>query len=167
MTDKKKQTLNKFLIKDVEVLNLDINKFKTHNGNKEEIPSIDIKESYNLAKKRLDLQVNKEIKAIKGLLNIKLNKELDRIKDYYFKQIKEKDDEVERCKEKIKLLESKLKHTYYERDINTLKRMIRESKARLEMLQKRSYKERLHNENVYLLKRIKRNKILVETIRKK
>ncbi|MDO8517464.1 MAG: hypothetical protein Q7S33_05060 [Nanoarchaeota archaeon] len=147
--NEKKQTMNNFLIKDAEVLDLDISKFKTNNGNKEEILSIDLKESYNFVKKILDLQVNKEVKTIKSFLNVKLNKELDRIKDYYFKQIKEKDEEVERCKEKIKLLESKLKHTYYERDINTLKRMIRESNERLNMLQKRSYKERLHNEEIF------------------
>ena len=147
--NEKKQTISKFLVKDRESLDLDISKFKTHDGNKEEIPSIDLKESYNLAKKRLNILVNKEIKTIKSFLNAKLDKELHRIKYHYFKQIKEKDEEVERCKEKIKLLESKLKHTYYDRDINVLKRIIQESKVRLEMLQKKSYRERLHAEEIF------------------
>jgi hypothetical protein len=147
--NEKKQTINKFLVKDTEVLDLDLSKFKARNGNKEEICSMDLKESYELAKKRLDMQVNKEIKPIKLSLNAKLDKELLRIKDHYFKQIKEKDEEVERCREKIKLLKSKLKHTYYDRDINTLKRMIKESEARLEMLQKKSYRARLHAEEIF------------------
>ncbi|MCX6741666.1 MAG: hypothetical protein NTX24_00625 [Candidatus Pacearchaeota archaeon] len=147
--NEKKQTIIKFLVKDREILDWDIHKFKTHDGNKEEIPFMDLKEPYNLAKKRLDMWVNKEIKVVKYALNAKLSKELNRIKDHYSKQIKEKDEEVERCKEKIKLLESKLKHTYYDRDINILKRTIQESKARLEMLQKRSYQERLNAEEIF------------------
>ncbi len=147
--NEKKQAITRFLVKDKEFLDLDISEFKTHEGNKEEIPLMDLKEPYNLTKKKLDMQVNKEIKMIKSSLNAKLSKELNRIKDHYFKQIKEKDEEVERCKEKIKLLESKLKHTYYDRDINIFKRMIQESKVRLEMLQKRSYRERLHAEEIF------------------
>jgi hypothetical protein len=147
--NEKKQTIIKFLVKDREVLNLDMSKFKTHDGNKEEIPSVDLKMPYNLAKKKLDMQVNKEIKEIKSSLKAKLDKELHRIKSHYFKQIKEKDEEVERCKEKIKLLEGKLKHTFYDRDINTIKRTIRDSKVRLEMLQKKSYRERLNAEEIF------------------
>jgi len=147
--NEKKQTISKFLVIDGEILNLDLNKLKMHDGNKEEIPPMDLNASYILAKKKLDLQVNKETKAIKSSLNTKLDKEIYRIKDHYFKQIKEKDDEVERCKEKIKLLQSKLKHTFYDRDVSIIKRVIRESNARLEMLQKRSYKERLQAEEVF------------------
>jgi len=147
--NEKKQEMSSFLVKDREILDLDISKLKTSNGNKEEISSLDLGEQYNLARKVLDLKVNKEIKSIKDSLKIKLEKELGRIKDHYYKQIREKDEEVERCKEKIKLLEGKLKHTYYERDINVLKRLVRESRERLEMLQKRSYKERLHDEEIF------------------
>jgi hypothetical protein len=150
--NEKKQTINKFLVKDTEIVDLDISKFKTHNGNKEEIPSLDLKEDYNLAKKIMNIQINKETKKIKSLLNVKLDKEVRRIKEHYFKQIKEKDYEVERCQEKIKLLESKLRHTYYDRDISILKRTILESKARLEMLQKKSYRERLHIEEAFHIK---------------
>jgi hypothetical protein len=147
--NEKKQTIKKFLVKDKKILDLDINKFKSYDGNKEEIPIIDLKEPYNLAKKRLDIQINKETKTVRDSLNIKLDRELHRIKDHYFKQIKEKDEEVERCGEKIKLLESKLKHTFYDRDISIIKRMIRESEERLEMLKKKSYKERLHGEEKF------------------
>jgi len=150
--NEKKQTMNKILCNNREVLNWDISKFKIRNGNKEEITSIDLKDQYSLAKKRLDLRVITETKAIKSSLNAKLDKELRRVKDHYLKQIKEKDEEVERCKEKIKLLETKLKHTFYDRDISILKRLIRESKERLEMLQKKSYRERLHVEEVFHVK---------------
>ncbi len=147
--NQKKQTISKFLVKDRKILDLGISKFKFHNGNKEEIPEIDLNKIYNLVKKKLDLRVNKEIKSIKSSLKVKLDKELHRIKDHYFKQIKEKDEEVERCEEKIKLLESKLKHTFYDRDISIFKRLIREAEARLEMLKKKSYKERLHAEEIF------------------
>lgn len=147
--NEKKQVISKFLVKDKNILNLDISKFKSVNGSKEEVPEIDLREQYDLVKKKLNAQVSKEIKTIKSALNVKLEKELHRIKSHYSKQIKEKDDEVEKCAEKINLLESKLKHTFYDRDICTIKRMIRESQARLEMLKKKSYKERLQAEEAF------------------
>jgi hypothetical protein len=50
------------------------------------------------------------------------------------------------------MLQSKLRHTSYERDIMILKRMIRESEERLEMLKKRSYHERLKIEEEFHIK---------------
>jgi len=147
--NEKKQSINKFLIKDKEILDIDITGFKSSNGKKEDIPEIDLTSQYNLAKRKLDINVIKDIKPIKSLLHTKLEKELFRIKDHYYKQIKEKDDEVEKCKLKIKLLKSKLKHTFYERDIATIKRTIVDSERRLEMLQKRSYRERLNSEEIF------------------
>jgi len=147
--NEKKQFMNKILIRDKEILDLDLNKFKIQTGNKDEISEINLSGDYQIAKKRLNLRINKEIKTIKLHLNAKLDKELQRIKDHYFKQIKEKDEEVERCIEKIKLLKSKLKHTFYDRDISILNRLIRESSERLENLKKKSYKERLHAEEIF------------------
>jgi hypothetical protein len=145
----KKQTISRILVSDKEVLDINLGRFKTQNGHKEEIPDIDLNESYTTAKNRLDSQIIKEIRPIKAYLREKLDKELHRIKDHYFKQIKEKDEEVERCIEKIKLLKSKLKHTYYDRDISILNRLIRESNERLENLKKKSYKERLKAEEKF------------------
>ena len=145
----KKQSTNAVLVKDKEVLDIDITKFKTNKGNEEDIEFLDSLESYQAAKKRLDEKVSKEINPIKLSLKEKLEKELFRVKDHYFKQIKEKDEEVETCANKIKMLQSKLRHTSYERDISILKRMIMESKERLEMLKKKSYRERLHAEEIF------------------
>lgn len=147
--NEKKQSLSKIFVKDNEILHIDINKFKIQKGNKEEIPALDLTKPYQLAKKTLNQQVEKEIKPIKLHLREKIKKELLRIKDHYFKQIKEKDEELERCAEKIKLLQSKLKHTFYERDIRILQMQIRESKERLEYLKKKSYKERLRTEEIF------------------
>ncbi len=145
----KKQSINKVLIKDKKVLDLDSTKFKTKMGKIEDIQVLDPLESYQIAKKRLDEEVSKKTKSIKTILKEKLEKELFRVKDHYFKQIKEKDEEVETCANKIKNLQSKLRHTTYDRDINILQRMIRESKERLEMLKKKSYRERLHTEETF------------------
>jgi hypothetical protein len=147
--NEKKQSMNKILIKGKKVLDLDLGKLKIENGSNEEIPEIDLNEAYQTAKTRLASYVIKEIRPIKSVLRKKLDKDLDRIKDHYFKQIKEKDEEVERCMEKIKLLKSKLKHTYYDRDISILKRLIRESGERLENLKKKSYKARLNAEEKF------------------
>lgn len=145
----KKQSTNSVLIKDKEFLDIDITKFKTQKGNGEDIAVLGPLESYQTAKKILDEKVSKEIKPIKLILKEKLEKELFRVKDHYFKQIKEKDEEVETCANKIKMLQSKLRHTSYERDISILKRMIMESKERLEMLKKKSYRERLRAEEIF------------------
>jgi len=147
--NEKKQSQNKILVKNREVLNLDLSKFKIQTSNKDEIPEIDLSNAYQIAKNRLTSNVTKEIKPIKIILKEKLDRELGRIKDHYFKQIKEKDEEVERCAEKIKLLKSKLKHTFYDRDISILNRLIRESQERLENLKKKSYKSRLEAEEKF------------------
>jgi len=147
--NEKKQSIRKILVSGKKVLDMDISKFKTQNGHKEEIPITDLNESYKLSKNKLDSQVIKETKSIKSHLKEKLDKELHRIKDHYFKQIKEKDEEVERCIEKIKLLKSKLRHTFYDRDIDILNRIIRESNERLDKLKKKSYKERLKIEEKF------------------
>jgi hypothetical protein len=144
--NEKKQSMYKIIVKDKELLDIDISKLKTAKGNKNDIPIIDAGDAYIIAKKSLDGKVIQEIKPIKLLLRGKIDKELFRIRDHYLKQIKEKDEEVETCANKIKMLQGKLRHTSYERDINILKRLIRESQERLEMLKKRSYKERLKTE---------------------
>jgi hypothetical protein len=148
----KKQTLNKFFVKDGKILDVDISKFKTQRGNKEDILNFDPSEDYQIAKKKLHEIITNDIKPIKNILKKKLEKELTRIKGHYAKQIKEKDDEVESCANKIRLLQSKLRHTSYERDRNIIMRMIRESNERLEMLKKRSYKERLKVEEEFHIK---------------
>ena len=148
----KKQSIIPVLIHDKKVLDIDITGFKFQNGNNRDIPVLDPEEPYKIAKKRLDERVNKEIKPIKLILKEKLEKELFRVKNHYFKQIKEKDEEVETCANKIKMLQAKLRHTSYERDINILKRMIKESKERLETLKKKSYYERLKTEEVFHIK---------------
>jgi carboxypeptidase C (cathepsin A) len=82
-------------------------------------------------------------------LKEKLDKELGRVKNHYIKQIREKDEEVERCEEKINIMNSKLKHTFYERDARILQMKIRESKTRLEELKKRTYLSRMKSEEIF------------------
>ena len=133
-------------------MDIDISKLRVKRGNNEDIPSLDPIKPLQIAKKILDEKIDKDIKSIKLLLREKLKKELFRVKDHYFKQIKEKDEEVESCANKIKMLQSKLRHTAYWRDIDTIKRTIRESQERLEMLKKKSYRERLRIEEVFHIK---------------
>ena len=148
----KKQSMSKILIKDGKISDIDLSKFKTQKGDMEEVSSLDSLEQYKTARKKLDKKITKEIKPLKSMLKGKLEKELFRIKDHYHKQIKEKDEEVETCANKIKMLQSKLRHTSYERDRNIITRMIRESSERLEMLKQRSYKERLEVEEAFHIK---------------
>jgi hypothetical protein len=148
----KKQIIRTILVKDKDILDLDIHKFNIQKGNKEEIPSLDTLEFYKTAKRKLDEEVHKDIKPIKLILKEKIDKELFRIKDHYFKQIKEKDEELETCANKIKMLKAKLRHTTYHRDISILNRMIRESSERLEMLKRKGYRERLKIEENFHIK---------------
>lgn len=147
--NEKKHAMNKILIKDNKVLNLDISKLKVLSGKKEEIPMINLEKEYLVAKKKLDEEQAVETKKIKVSLKEKLDHGLFRIKDHYHKQIKEKDEEVETCERKIKILETKLRHTFYDRDLFILRRQIRESKERLELLKKKGYKERLKTEEAF------------------
>lgn len=140
----KQQFMNKIQIKDGEVLDIDTNKLKA--GNKEDLKHVNVDKEYELAKSKIKDLINKEAKDLKSSLREKLDKELKRVKAYYGNQIKEKDEEVERCVDKIKLLESELKHTYYDRDISILKRKIREYGVILEKLKEKDLKTRLKQE---------------------
>jgi hypothetical protein len=149
--NEQKQSIGRILVKDNKILDLDLSEFKSRAGIKEEIPApaIGLEEDYASAKRHLDEKIKKEIKTIKPALKEKLEKELRRIKEHYLKQIKEKDEEVEACERKISMLQSKLRHTYYDRDMAILERQIRESKERLEGLKKKGYKERLKKEELF------------------
>lgn len=148
----KKQFIKKILIKDNKKLDLNLKLIKSQKGNPAEINFSNSLESYNVAKKILEKNLMKDTHKIKLKLNEKLKKELNRIEDHYYKQIKEKDEEVENCAKKISMLQSKLKHTSYERDINILKRMIRESETRLSMLKQKGYLQRLKDEEEFHIK---------------
>ena len=87
--------------------------------------------------------------GIKEVLIEKLGNELARLKAYYHHQIKEKDEEIERCQDKIKALGSQLRHTFYERDADILKMKIKEYRERLEKLKKQDYAERLKKEEKF------------------
>jgi hypothetical protein len=147
--NEKQQYMHRILTQNKEGLDIDLTKIKTTSGNKDEIPELDLNEAYSAAKKLLNEQVTRETRPIKNALREKLENELKRVKDHYFKQIKEKDEEVERCAEKINLFQSKLKHTFYERDIRILEMKIRESKVQLEVLKKKGYRERLRTEEIF------------------
>ena len=149
--NEKKQSTNNILVKDKEILNLDLEKFKIQNGHKDEVPSIDLTKSYQIAQVFLKNSEKSQTNPIKLRLKEKLDRELSRVRSHYFKQIKEKDEELDRCVKKIKLFASKLKHTYYHRDIDTINRQIRESKAYLENLKKKDYRERLKTEEKFHL----------------
>ena len=160
----KKQSVGKVLIKDKEILDFNLKEYSIQNGNKNEFLSLDLQDQYKLAKTKLNELTTSEIKPIKLILKEKLAKELFRITDHYHKQIKEKDEEVESCINKIKLLQGKLRHTSYQRDIDNLRRMIREANERLEMLKKKSYKERLKaEENFHINDEIEKHALLIKS----
>jgi len=145
--NEKKQFMKSILVKDRKVLDLDLGKLTE--GKKTDIGEVEVDEDYNVAMIKIANIVREETKDIKKYLRKKLKKELERIKDYYSDQIQEKDEEIEGCKNKIKLLGSKLKHTYYERDADILKMKIREYEERLEKLKKYGYSKRLRVEQSF------------------
>lgn len=161
--NEKRQSINKILVNNGKIIDADISKIKTINGNREDVQITNIEEQYKIAKRKLEKIIDGEVKQIKTKLKIKLDKELERVRDHYSKRIKEKDEEVETCANKIKMLESKRKHTSYERDRNILARMIRESIERLEILKKQGYQERLRIEEDFQIKdEIEKHAILIK-----
>lgn len=152
--NERKQFLKKYLVKDNKILDLDLANFKFLKPNKKDIHDLelDLKKPYGLAKNKFKKYLHNNIKDLKIKLKEKLEKELKRIEEYYKNQIKEKDDEIVTCKRKITTLKGTLKHTYYDRDIATIKRNIRESEVRCKMLEKKGYKERLKQEEAFHIK---------------
>jgi len=143
----KKQFMNKIRIKDGNIL--DMNLGKLTRGDAADIGEVEVFNEYKAAKIKLQEMISEKTKEIRYNLSIKLEKELKRIKEYYGNQIKESDEEVERCLEKIKLLEAKFKHTYFDREALILKRMIREYNDRLVKLKEQGHKERLKKEELF------------------
>ncbi|MFC1685483.1 hypothetical protein ACFLZZ_00490 [Nanoarchaeota archaeon] len=143
----KKQFMRDILVKDGKVLDLELGKLKE--GRKADIGDVDLGGEYDIAMIRLANILKEETKEIKLSLRKKLRRELERIKGYYSHQIREKDEETERCNEKIKNFKSKLRHTFYERDADILRMNIREYTERLEKLRKRGYAKRLKAEEEF------------------
>ena len=158
-----KQFFKKYLMKDSITLDSDLIKFKILKSNPKEIPSLDLLKPYNLAKNNFKKFVYKDTKDIRIKLKEKLKTELKRIKEYYLNQIKEKDDEIETCKKKINNLKNDFKHTFYERDKNTIKRNIKDSEERLVKLSTKGYKERLKEEEEFHFKdEINKHSLVIE-----
>ena len=130
----KKQFIKAILVKDAKILDLKLGKLKE--GRKTDIGIVDLSKDYDIAMIRLANIVREETKELKMVLRKKLRIELERIKGYYSKQIREKDEEIGRCNDKIKIFKSKLRHNYYERDADILRMNIREYSERLEKLKK-------------------------------
>ena len=149
--NKKKQVMHNITVKKGNVVDFDFSKFRITSGNKGEVSNIDFAGDYQAAKEKLSEILENEAEEIKKELCEKLEEELGRIKKYYGKQKREKDDELERVVEKIKMLEAKLKHTYYRRDADILRRMIRETNTQLEKLKTIGYEERLKGEEEFHL----------------
>lgn len=145
--NEKKEMINKILVKDGKCI--EINLPKVEEGDRKYVEKIDSNLNYCAAQNQLKKLINKESKTLKVKLKTKLVKELDRIKDYYHKQIAEKDEDLDRCKDKIKTLESELKNTFYDRDARILKMKIRQYLERLESLKARDYKKRLETEKIF------------------
>lgn len=142
--NEKKQFITKIRVKDGEIFESDIGGLE--NGNKEDMKSFDSSEDHVKAIEILKRKIESDTVEIKKHLLEKLGNELNRVKTYYRNQRKEKDEEIERCEEKIKLLGSQLRHTYYERDQDILKMKIKEQRERLEKLKKEDYASRLKKE---------------------
>lgn len=145
--NEKKQIIKSIFVKDGKVIDLNLEKLKE--GQKTDIGDVDVSGDYDIAMIKFVNIIKEETKEVKVSLRRKLRNELERIEDYYSSQIKEKDEEIERCKEKIKSFTSKLRHTFYDRDADILKMNIREYKERLEKLKKRSYASRLKAEEKF------------------
>jgi len=150
--NEKKQFLKKYLINNNQILDMDLTEFKCSKPNPNEIPSLDISEQFDIAKNNFKEDIQENILPIKIKLKEKLQTELERINEYYSNQIKEKDEEIEICRRKINKMKQDLRHTFYERDVNTLKRNIKDSEVRLDMLKKKGYKERLDEEKEFHLR---------------
>lgn len=145
--NKKRQFKNEIIVKDKE--SIDVKLPGLQKGKKEDLSSANVSEQYKTAKNVLGKLIDKETYDTRELLKEKLEKELSRIKEYYYNQKQEKDDEVGQIEEKIRLLESKLRHTFYERDIIILRRIIRESNEKLVKLENTGYEERLKKEEKF------------------
>jgi hypothetical protein len=161
--NERKQVLKSYLIKDKKILDLDLTKFKFLKSDPKELHELDIQKQYHLAKEDFKRYLHDNVKDIKIKLKEKLETELERINVYYANQIKEKDDEIITCKKKIKTLKSNLRHTFYERDADILRRNISESEERCKMLEKRGYKKRLEEEEEFHLRdEINKHALVIE-----
>jgi hypothetical protein len=161
--NERKQFLRSYLVKNKNILDLDLTKFKTLKSDSKEISELNILEQYNVAKTIFKSDLQENVQDIKLSLKEKLKTEIKRINEYYTNQIKEKDDEIDVCIKKINTLKSELKHTFYQRDADNLRRNIRDSGVRLEMLKKRDYKERLEEEKIFHLRdEINKHALIIE-----
>jgi len=106
--NEKEQMVNPIYIKEKEIVNFNLDAYKTIEGKKEDINLKDIRAQYNLAKDYLKTLINPKIEKISGILNEKLDKELERVKHHYLNQVNEDSANLTKSERQIKELSEQI-----------------------------------------------------------
>jgi len=147
----KKQLLNSIYVLGNRIVDISMDDYDFKEGNSKEFNLEGMEESYTVSKRKLKNILFDETKDIKIELKGKLSKELQNLKNHFKNQLKEKDEELEKTREKIKLHEGQLEHAYYGKDIKNLKRKIKECESKLLDLEKEGYIERMKKDEQFHL----------------
>lgn len=147
--NEKQQFINSIYTMNNKLLDLNLDEYEIIEGNKDEIEVKNTTPEYIIAKFKLSDKIKKDISEMKELLKEKLNKRVNVLRELYRHQIKEKDEELEKYEEKVKISESELEHAYYDNDIKSLKNKIKKYKEYIDRLKKEGYQERLSKEEEF------------------
>lgn len=88
-------------VKDGEIIEFDFDSFDLSDGQRKDVEKEYVKESYAIAKQKLQELIKPKIEFISEDLKIKLESEVARIKEHYQSHVKESEDKLERNKQRL------------------------------------------------------------------
>ena len=145
--NEKEQVMNSIFVRDGKVVDFDLDKFGVGEGKKQELPDLDVKEGYVLAKDKLKQLLEVKIGEIGEELDGKLLKEVERIKHHYVNQIREVDQEREKLEKQISDLEAGDTNG----DLKNIPVRINKLREQIDELKKSEKKEKLEKEMQFFI----------------
>ncbi len=106
--NKKEKEINEVYVHNGEIVKGSLEGYPVEDGKKEEVPKQEIEKNYEIAKNKIKEMVKEKTEEIVGQLNKKMETEKERIRQYFYRQIKEREDKIKNEQDKITQLKSQL-----------------------------------------------------------
>lgn len=159
--NKKEEVITKIFIKQGEEKDFDLSKYELEEGKKRDIKTINFKEDYETARKRLKEKIREKTNSLKEKITENLEKEKTRIHEHYKEQIKDDEKNIEKLKKQLEGIEQKEENIKRAERINEQIRELNSEKrvSSLEKEKEASIKQEIQKHTLDI-----KNKLLNTTI---
>lgn len=148
--NEKEQITNHVCIEDSEVKDFVLENYNYLEGKKEELPQMDLKKDYEIAKNELKNLASKRIEDTAKNLSEKLEREIERVKNHYSRHKEEIMQNVRRLNENKRVLEIQLQKSKPE-EIPQINLRIQKIQEALNQIEKSEFEKNLDKEMQFFI----------------